>query len=134
MLSQKLLPLVTLRGQLLLLKMLVPEAILLTELPNSNYTIGAATTTGTLTIGGTAQTGIITLGSSSGINTLNIANGAGTTTLNLANVQTAGAINMGAGMTTGDNHYWRYRITDRDYWNWYGYRSSNPQLWIRGRD
>ena len=67
----------------------------------SNYTIGAATTTGAITIGGTAQTGNMTLGSSTGINNLFIANGSGATTLNIANVQNGGAINLGAGMTTG---------------------------------
>src|SRR5271154_3952776 len=38
----------------------------------TTYTIGAATTSGTITIGGTAQTGIMTLGSSTGANTVNI--------------------------------------------------------------
>jgi fibronectin-binding autotransporter adhesin len=67
----------------------------------STYTIGAATTTGTIAIGGTAQTGTLTLGSSTGTNILNIANGSGATTLNIANVQNAGSVNVGTGLTTG---------------------------------
>src|SRR4029077_3517865 len=39
---------------------------------NSNYAIGASTTTGTIVIGGTAQSGAITLGSSTGAQTVNI--------------------------------------------------------------
>lgn len=72
---------------------------------NSNYAIGASTTSGTITIGGTAQTGAtaITLGSSSATSTVIIQGGAGASTT-LIGGGTAGAnttsINNG---TTGQN-------------------------------
>ncbi|MEO7531748.1 MAG: tail fiber domain-containing protein, partial [Sediminibacterium sp.] len=52
----------------------------------STYSIGAATTTGTIVIGGTAQTGAgtITVGRSSASNTLNLGTGTGLTTVNIA--------------------------------------------------
>ncbi|HUD07649.1 MAG TPA: hypothetical protein VMQ52_01045, partial [Candidatus Saccharimonadales bacterium] len=49
----------------------------------SNYTIAAATTTGTIAIGGTSQTGALTVGASGSANTENIGTGVGATTLNL---------------------------------------------------
>lgn len=76
-------------------------AYTLNGVAGSVYSIGAATTTGTITIGGTAQTGDLVLGSSTGTNSVKIANGSGATTLNLANVQTGGAVNIGGAMTTG---------------------------------
>jgi len=63
----------------------------------STYTIGAATTTGTIGIGGTAQTGTITLGSSSGTNTVAIGAGAGATTVNIANGVGGNTIALGTG-------------------------------------
>ena len=66
--------------------------------PGSTYTIGSATTTGTIDIGGTAQTGTITLGDSSGINIVQIGSGEGATTVNIAGGATAAKV---VGIATG---------------------------------
>ena len=58
----------------------------------STYTIGSATTGGTIDIGGTAQTGTITLGDSSGINIVQIGSGEGATTVNIAGGATAAKV------------------------------------------
>jgi hypothetical protein len=64
----------------------------------STYTVGAATTSGTISIGGTAQTGIMTLGDSSGTNIVQIGSGEGATTLNLAGGATnAKVVNIAIG-------------------------------------
>ena len=58
----------------------------------STYTIGAATTTGTIAIGGTAQTGAITLGNSTGAQTVNL--GVGGTGVKTVNIATGAAANV----------------------------------------
>lgn len=58
----------------------------------STYSIGSATTTGTILIGGTAQTGTITLGDSSGTNIVQIGSGEGATTVNVAGGATAAKV------------------------------------------
>jgi hypothetical protein len=64
----------------------------------STYTLGAATTTGTISIGGTAQTGTITLGSSSATNIVNLGTGTGATTVNLATgITNAKTVNIASG-------------------------------------
>jgi len=67
----------------------------------TTYSVGAATTTGTITIGGTAQTGNIVLGSSSGVGNIIIGGGTGATNVAIANSQIGGSIIAGLGMTTG---------------------------------
>lgn len=60
----------------------------------STYSIGAATTTGTITIGGTAQTGTIGIGGSSAANMINIGIGTGANTVNIATTGT-GTVTIG---------------------------------------
>ena len=65
----------------------------------STYTIGAATTTGTISIGGTAQTGTATLFGGTGAQTIDIANNTGIKTINIAgdSATSANIIKMGTG-------------------------------------
>lgn len=64
----------------------------------TTYTVGAATTSGTIDIGGTAQTGTMTLGDSSGTNIVQIGSGEGGTTVNIAGGATnAKTVNIATG-------------------------------------
>lgn len=68
--------------------------ITLNGVAGSVYSIGAATTTGSITIGGSAQTGNIILGSSSQTNSILIGNGAGATTITIGNTNASTTIPM----------------------------------------
>ena len=66
----------------------------------STYTVGAATTGGTIAIGGTAQTGSITVGGGTGAQTVNLATGAtGVKTVHIADSAVANVVTLGS--TTG---------------------------------
>ncbi len=70
-------------------------ALSINGVASSAYTIGAATTTGTITIGGTAQTGNLVMGQSSGTNTILIGSGTGATTIALATGSTSSRVGIG---------------------------------------
>jgi hypothetical protein len=62
----------------------------------STYTIGAATTTGTINIGGVSQTGALNIGTSSANHTVSIALGTGFPTLNLGTGNGGAVVNIGS--------------------------------------
>jgi hypothetical protein len=66
----------------------------------STYTIGAATTTGTIAIGGTAQTGTLSIGVSSGIMISNYSTGNGAKTVNVATGIDGNTVNVATGINT----------------------------------
>lgn len=65
----------------------------------STYTVGAATTSGTISIGGTAQTGTGTIFGGTGAQTIDIANNTGIKTINIAgdSATSANIIKIGTG-------------------------------------
>ena len=62
----------------------------------STYTIGAATTSGTISIGGTSQTGTMTIAGGNGAQTINIASSTGGKTVNIANGAGANLVTVGS--------------------------------------
>ena len=66
----------------------------------SDYTIGAATTSGAISIGGSSQTGTMTLAGGNGAQAINIASSTGGKTVGIANGAGANAVTIGSTNTT----------------------------------